>query len=80
MHILIDTEFIPAGDIIPADDQHLHYGDGALEAVLELSPGEHTLYLQFADGAHTALEGDQYRDTIVVFVEEDAARPVGRLL
>ncbi len=72
MHILIDTEFIPAGEIIPADDQHLHYGDGALVAVLELSPGEHTLHLQFADGAHTALEGDQYRDTIIVFVEEDA--------
>ena len=72
-HILVDTEFIPAGSVVPADDQHLHYGDGALEAELSLSPGEHTLYLQFTDGAHTALEGDQYRDTIIVFVEEDAA-------
>ncbi len=72
MHILIDTEFIPAGTVIPTDEQHLHFGDGALEAELSLSPGEHTLYLQFADGAHTALEGDQFRDTIIVFVEEDA--------
>ena len=71
-HILVDTEFIPAGSVVPADDQHLHYGDGALEAELSLSPGEHTLYLQFTDGIHTALEGDQYRDTIIVFVEEDA--------
>ncbi len=72
MHILVDTEFIPAGTVIPTDDLHLHYGDGALEAELSLSPGEHTLHLQFADGGHFALEGDQFRDTIIVFVEEDA--------
>ncbi len=73
MHILVDTDFIPAGEIIPTDDQHLHYGDASLETELTLTPGEHTLHLQFADGLHTALEGDQYRDTIIVFVEEDAA-------
>ena len=73
MHILVDTDFIPAGEIIPTDEQHLHFGDGSLEAELTLTPGEHTLHLQFADGAHTALEGDEYRDTIIVFVEEDAA-------
>ncbi|MCY3900371.1 MAG: DUF4399 domain-containing protein, partial [Caldilineaceae bacterium] len=73
MHILVDTEFIPAGEIIPTDEQHLHFGDGSLDAELTLTPGEHTLHLQFADGAHTALEGDEYRDTIIVFVEEDAA-------
>ena len=72
MHILVDTDFIPAGEIIPADEQHLHFGDGSLEAELTLTPGEHTLHLQFADGLHTALEGDEYRDTIVVFVEEGA--------
>ena len=73
MHILVDTDFIPAGGIIPTDEQLLHYGDGSLEAELTLLPGEHTLRLQFADGAHAALEGEQYRDTIIVFVEEDAA-------
>ena len=73
MHILVDTEFIPAGEVIPTDEQHLHFGDASLEAELTLSPGEHTLHLQFADGEHRALEGDQYRDTIVVFVENDAA-------
>ena len=73
MHILVDTDFIAAGEVIPTDEQHLHYGDASLEAELTLTPGEHTLHLQFADGAHIALEGDQYRDTIVVFVETDAA-------
>ncbi len=70
MHILVDTDFIPAGEIIPTDEQHLHFGDGSLETELTLAPGEHTLHLQFADGLHTALEGDEYRDTIIVFVEE----------
>ena len=73
MHILVDTDFIPAGEIIPTDEQHLHFGDGSLEVELTLPPGEHTLQLQFADGVHTALEGDEYLDTIIVFVEEDAA-------
>ncbi len=73
MHILVDTDFIPAGEIIPTDEQHLHFGDASLEAELTLTPGEHVLHLQFADGLHTALEGEQYRDTIIVFVEEDAA-------
>ncbi len=73
MHILVDTDFIPAGEIIPTDEQHLHFGDASLEAELTLTPGEHVLHLQFADGIHTALEGEEYRDTIIVFVEEDAA-------
>ena len=71
-HILVDTDFIAPGEIIPDDEQHLHYGDASLETELTLTPGEHILRLQFADGLHTALEGEEYRDTIVVFVEEDA--------
>ena len=31
--------------------------------------------LQFADGAHTALEGDQYRDTITVVVDAGIVSP-----
>ncbi|MBI1258742.1 MAG: DUF4399 domain-containing protein [Chloroflexi bacterium] len=71
-HILIDTPFIDAGQIIPKDDTHLHFGQGQTEAQLELTPGDHVLRLQFADGAHTALEGDQYRAEIHVTVVEGA--------
>ena len=74
-HILVDTDFIPAGEIIPTDERHLHYGKGQTTATLELEPGEHTLRLQFADGLHTALEGDQYRDTITVIVEAGDESP-----
>lgn len=70
MHILIDTPFIPPGEVIPNDERHLHYGDGSLSATLELDPAEYVLRLQFADGAHRALEGDEYRDLIRVTVQD----------
>ena len=74
-HILVDTDFIAAGEVILTDEQHLHYGKGQTTVSIELAPGEHTLRLQFADGAHTALDGEAYRDTITVVVEEGAAAP-----
>ncbi len=68
-HILVDTDFVAPGSVIPNNEQHLHYGTGATETTLELEPGTYTLRLQLADGAHIALEGDEYRDTISVTVQ-----------
>ncbi len=70
LHILVDTGFIEPGTVIPSDDAHLHLGDGSLERELTLTPGEHVLRLQFADGAHTALDGEQYHAEITVTVSE----------
>ena len=67
-HILINEPFVPAGEVIPKDATHLHFGDGALQTQLDLAPGTYTLRLQFANGAHVALEGDQYRDQITITV------------
>ena len=80
MHILVDTDFVPAGEVIINDEQHLHFGDGSIEAELMLPPGDHTLRLQFADGAHIALEGEQFQDEITVLVEENAASPSVRFV
>ena len=71
-HILIDAPFIDAGEIVPKDETHLHFGQAQTEAQLELTPGNHVLRLQFADGAHVALDGDQYRAEIHVTVVEGA--------
>lgn len=69
-HILVDREFVPAGEIIPIDTEgYLHFGQAQTETELTLEPGEHTLRLQFADGAHQAFEGDAYRDEIHITVE-----------
>ena len=51
-HILINTDFIPPGQVIPTDDTHRHFGKGDTEAVLDLPPGDYKLTLQFADGLH----------------------------
>ncbi len=73
MHILVDEDFVAPGEVILASDTMLHYGGGQTEATLDLTPGEHTLRLQFADGAHIALDGEQYRDEITVTVAEGSA-------
>ena len=72
MHIMVDTDFVPAGETVPKDETHLHFGDGSLEADLSLAPGAHTLGLQFADGAHMALEGDQFQHVIIVSAQDGA--------
>ncbi len=69
MHILVDEEFVPAGEVILATETMIHFGQGQMSAELALEPGEHVLRLQFADGAHIALEGEEYRDEIRVTVK-----------
>jgi hypothetical protein len=56
MHVMVDTPCVEVGQVIPSDEQHLHFGDGSTSTELELEPGEHTLCLQAGDGAHTALD------------------------
>lgn len=51
-HLLINTE-LPNLDLpIPADENHVHFGNGQTETVIELSPGEHTLQLLLGDALH----------------------------
>ena len=69
LHIMVDTACIAPGQVITKDAQHLHYGTGQMEADLELTPGAHTLCLQAADGAHTALSGDGLTQTINITVQ-----------
>ena len=68
LHIMIDAPCITAGQTIPKDDAHKHFGDGSTETSLELASGSHTLCLQAADGAHTALAGEGMTHTITVTV------------
>jgi hypothetical protein len=68
LHVLINTPFVPAGEAIPTDEAHLHFGRGQTSTELTLEPGEHTLRLQMANGAHIAQEGAQYQDEITVTV------------
>ena len=57
LHITVDGECTPVGQVVTKDDTHLHYGKGQVEATLDLAAGPHTLCLQAGDGAHIALPG-----------------------
>lgn len=69
LHVLVDVPCIPAGGIIPSDDNHHHFGAGQTEATLELSPGSHFLCLQAGDGTHIALPGEGATQTITIVVQ-----------
>ena len=45
-----DNEMLEFG--IPADDNHIHFGGGQTEVVLDLEPGEHSIQLLLGDHNH----------------------------
>ncbi|MDP2341711.1 MAG: DUF4399 domain-containing protein [Deltaproteobacteria bacterium] len=51
-HIIIDGASVPAGQVVPKDATHIHYGDASSTAHLTVTPGPHVLEMQLADGAH----------------------------
>ncbi len=51
-HLLINLGSIPAGETIPVDDTHLHFGKAQTEAEIKLPPGNYKLTMQFANGAY----------------------------
>jgi hypothetical protein len=67
-HIIIDGTFVEKGNMVPKDETHLHFGKGQTSDTLKLSPGKHTLTLQFANGAHESY-GKDWSSTITLNVE-----------
>ena len=57
-HLLINRESLAPGQIIPADDVHIHFGKGQTEAEVKLAPGTYKLTMQFADGFHLSYGKD----------------------
>jgi hypothetical protein len=51
-HLLIDTALPPLDQPIPNDKNHLHFGLGQTETVIDLPPGTHTLQLLMGDADH----------------------------
>ena len=51
-HLLIDVDEVAFDMPVKLDDQHLHFGNGQTEAMVELTPGEHSLQLLLADHYH----------------------------
>lgn len=67
-HLLVDTELPPAGQEIPSDRNHLHFGAGETEARIELPPGNHTLQLLLGDHDHVPHDPPVYSKKISITV------------
>ena len=60
---------------VPTDDNHLHFGGGQTEAMVELGAGAHTLQLVPGDRSHVPHTPPVVSEVITVTVELPAARP-----
>ena len=70
-HIGVNTQCLPAGEIIPEADPWVHFGDGSAAIEMQLTPGEHTLTIQLGDGEHRTLDEPGLCESITIIVVEE---------
>lgn len=68
-HLLVDTGLPDLGMPIPADKNHIHFGDGSTSTDLELAPGQHTLQLLLGDYLHIPHDPPVMSEQITITVE-----------
>jgi hypothetical protein len=68
-HLLIDVDLPPMDQEIPSDRNHLHYGAGETETMIELPPGKHTLQLLMGDEKHVPHNPPVYSRKITIYVK-----------
>ena len=67
-HLGVDAECLPAGEVIPAADPWVHFGDGSDGMELQLEGGEYRFSVQIGDDEHRTLEG--LCETITIRMED----------
>jgi Domain of unknown function (DUF4399) len=80
-HLFIDVdEPLNPGEPIPQDKKHLHYGSGQTEALIQLSPGQHTLQLVLGDAKHFPFNPPLMSKKITITIKEPiAAKKMGEV-
>lgn len=68
-HLLIDTGLPDLGLPVPADDQHVHFGDGSTATEITLSPGQHRLQILLGDYLHIPHDPPVVSEPIIITVE-----------
>lgn len=69
-HLLVDVNALPpAGQPIPADAQHIHFGGGQTQTTLKLAPGTHTLQLELGDRNHVPFDPPLVSSKITIHVK-----------
>jgi Domain of unknown function (DUF4399) len=69
-HLLVDAPVPPPDREIPNDKNHLHFGGGQTETMLELPPGKHTLQLIMGDQDHVPHDPPIVSKRITVYVKQ----------
>ena len=72
-HILIDAPVPPLDQPIPNDRNHLHFGLGQTEAIIDLPSGKHTLQLLMGDADHIPHAPPVMSKQITIYVRGDRA-------
>jgi hypothetical protein len=68
-HLLVDTDLPDMGMPIPADANHIHFGNAATSTALDLAPGQHTLRLLLGDHLHIPHDPPVVSGLITITVE-----------
>jgi hypothetical protein len=68
-HLLIDTDVPDKHLPIPADEQHIHFGDGSTTTEITLTPGKHRLQLILGDHLHIPHDPAVVSKSITITVE-----------
>jgi len=68
-HLLLDTGLPDLGLPIPADEHHVHFGDGSSSTEITLPPGEHTLQMLLGDHLHIPHNPPLVSEQITITVE-----------
>ena len=68
-HLLVDTGLPDLGVPIPADANHIHFGDASTSTELSLEPGEYTLQLLLGDYLHIPHDPPLVSQQIAITVE-----------
>lgn len=68
-HLIVDAPLPAAGQPIPNDARHLHFGKGQTETTLTLPPGKHTLQLLVGDHSHIPHDPVVASEVITITVE-----------
>jgi len=69
-HLLLDVNDLPpAGQPIPNDARHLHFGGGQTQTTLKLAPGTHTLQLELGDQNHVPFDPAVVSKMITIHVK-----------
>jgi len=68
-HLIVDRDLPNLTMPIPMDANHIHFGKGQTETVIELTPGEHTLQLLIGDYIHRPHAEPVYSRKITINVK-----------